>query len=105
MPHLRVSASAIIAHVAVAPGRAPGAVQTQLLVGAYYLAAAVAVTIWLWPDPASRIVAGNPNDADQFAWFIRDGATAVSHVRLPALVTAGMNAPQGINLNRLRWSR
>jgi len=33
-----------------------------------------------------------------FAWFIRDSATAVSHGRLAALVTTGLNAPQGINL-------
>ena len=65
---------------------------------ACYLLAAVAVTWHLWADPASRTVAGNPNDADQFAWFLRYAATAVTHGRLPALVTAAQNAPQGINL-------
>jgi hypothetical protein len=69
-----------------------------MLAGAYCLLAAVVVTIRLWRDPASRIVTGNPGDADQFAWFMRNGAMAVSHLRLPALVTAGMNAPHGINL-------
>jgi hypothetical protein len=64
----------------------------------YYLVAAVAVTMWLWRDPASRIVAANPYDSDQFAWFFRYDATAVAHLRLPALSTVGMNAPQGINL-------
>jgi hypothetical protein len=58
----------------------------------------MAVTMWLWRDPASRIVAANPTDSDQFAWFFRYAATAVAHLRLPALATAGMNAPQGINL-------
>ena len=63
-----------------------------------YLVAAVAVTWHLWADPASRTIAGNPNDADLFAWFLRYDATAVAHGRLPALVTTAMNAPQGINV-------
>jgi hypothetical protein len=72
--------------------------RTLWLAGVYYLVGAVALTMWLWRDPASRIVAGNPYDADQFAWFFRYDATAVAHLRLPALVTTGMNAPQGISL-------
>jgi hypothetical protein len=44
------------------------------------------------------MVAGNPGDINLFAWFMRYSATAVSHGRLPALVTTGLNAPQGINL-------
>jgi hypothetical protein len=64
---------------------------------ACYLLGAVVVTWRLWADPASHTVAGNPNDADFFAWFLRYDATAVAHGRLPALVTAAMNAPQGIN--------
>jgi len=67
-----------------------------LILGGYLLAA-VAVTWRLWADPASHMVAGNPNDADFFAWFLRYDASAVAHGRLPALVTAAMNAPQGIN--------
>ncbi len=65
--------------------------------GLYYVVAAVGVTVWLWRDPASRLVAGNPNDADQFTWFFRYDATAVAHFHLPALVTSAMNAPQGVN--------
>jgi hypothetical protein len=65
---------------------------------ACYLAAALAVTWRLWADPASRTVAGNPNDADFFAWILRHDATAVAHGRLPSLVTTAMNAPQGISL-------
>jgi hypothetical protein len=77
----------------------PGDGITSLrLAGLYYLVAAVAVTMWLWRDPASRLVAANPYDSDQFAWFFRYDATAVAQLRLPALSTAGMNAPQGINL-------
>jgi hypothetical protein len=68
------------------------------LAGLYYLVGALAVTMWLWRDPASRIVAGNPYDTDQFAWFLRYDATAVAHLRLPALITTGMNAPQGISI-------
>jgi hypothetical protein len=72
--------------------------QTLALAGLYYLLAALAVTLWLWRDPASRIVAGNPNDADQMAWFFRYDATAIAHFHLPALVTSAMNAPQGVNV-------
>jgi hypothetical protein len=68
------------------------------LVGVYYLLAAVAVTLWLWRDPASRTVAGNPNDTDQLAWFFRYDATAFAHARLPDLVTTAMNAPRGVNV-------
>jgi len=72
--------------------------RTVLLAGAYYLLASLAVTLWLWRDPASRLVAGNPYDTDQFAWFFRYDATAIAHARLPDLVTAAMNAPQGVNV-------
>jgi hypothetical protein len=68
------------------------------LTGLYYLLGAVLVTWWLWRDPASRIVAGNYNDTDQMAWYFRYDATAIAHFHLPALVTTGMNAPQGVNL-------
>jgi hypothetical protein len=63
-----------------------------------YLILAVEVTIRLWADPASRIVAGNPADADQIAWFTRYAAEAIAHLRLPAMTTTGMGAPQGISL-------
>ena len=72
--------------------------RTVLLAGVYYSLASLAVTLWLWRDPASRIVAGNPNDTDQFAWFFRYDATAIAHARLPALVTIAMNAPHGVNV-------
>jgi hypothetical protein len=68
------------------------------LVMCCYLIGAVAVTARLWADPAGREQAGNPGDIDLFAWFMRYAATAVAHGRLPALVTAAMNAPQGINV-------
>jgi len=78
--------------------RARGGTRVLWLAGLYYLVAAVVVTMWLWRDPASRIVAANPYDSDQFAWFLRYDATAVAHLRLPALATTAMNAPQGINM-------
>jgi hypothetical protein len=83
---------------AAARGRLRGNGLAVALILACYLLAAVAVTWRLWADPASHTVAGNPNDADFFAWFMRYDATAVAHGRLPALVTAAMNAPQGINV-------
>src|SRR6202042_2932651 len=54
--------------------------------------------MWLWRDPASRIVAGNPYDTDQFTWYFRYDAAAVAHFHLPALTTDAMNAPQGISV-------
>ncbi len=83
---------------AAAGGRLRGTGLAIALILAGYLLAAVAVTWHLWADPASHTVAGNPNDADFFAWFMRYDATALTHGRLPALVTAAMNAPQGINV-------
>ena len=67
-------------------------------VPAAYAVAAILLTWRLWADPASRMVAGNPHDADLFAWFLRYAASAVRHGHLPALVTTGMNAPIGVNL-------
>jgi hypothetical protein len=95
-----VTAASTAAPVRVAEERARplngrGAVA---LAGVYYLLAALAVTLLLWRDPASRTVAGNPNDADQIAWFFRYDATAIAHWHLPALVTTAMNAPQGVNV-------
>jgi hypothetical protein len=63
-----------------------------------YLLASFALTWRLWANPAGRMVAYNPGDINLFAWFMRYSATAVSHGRLPALVTTGLNAPQGINV-------
>jgi hypothetical protein len=68
------------------------------VVVACYLLAAIAVTALLWKDPASRIVAGNPGDPDQAAWWMRYAAEAVAHWRLPALITTAMNAPDGVNV-------
>jgi hypothetical protein len=68
------------------------------LAAVYYLLGALVVTLWLWRDPATRTVQGNPYDADQLAWFFRYDATAIAHGHLPALVTTAMNAPQGVSV-------
>jgi hypothetical protein len=82
---------------ASAPGRLTASWAGWLVVG-LYLVASFALTWRLWADPAGRMVVGDPGDNNLFAWFMRYSATAVSHGRLPALVTTGLNAPQGINL-------
>jgi hypothetical protein len=62
----------------------------------------VVLTWHLWADPAGRaqVVPGRgvSHDIDLFAWFLRYEATALSHGRLPDLVTTALNAPQGVNL-------
>jgi hypothetical protein len=90
--------TAVQAREAEEPARSPRGRHPVTLAAVYYLLAALAITLWLWRDPASRTVAGNANDADQFAWFFRYDATAIAHLRLPALVTTAMNAPQGVNV-------
>ena len=80
-------------------GRPPGGDRRILLLTAvYYTLGAAAVTLWLWQNPGISTVAGNPNDADQFAWFFRYDAEAIAHGHLPALVTTALNAPQGVNV-------
>lgn len=70
---------------------------TWLVLGGYLLAALI-VTWRLWADPTSRVVAGNPYDADLFAWYMRYAASAIAHVQMPALITTALNAPTGINV-------
>ena len=68
------------------------------LVVCCYLIGAAALTARLWAHPAGSDQLGGGVDVDLFAWFLRYAATAVAHGHLPALVTAAMNAPQGVNL-------
>jgi hypothetical protein len=67
-----------------------------------YLLLAYALTWKLWAHPAARVPATGQGgvSADIFlsAWFMRYAAMAVSHGRLPALVTAALNAPHGVNV-------
>jgi hypothetical protein len=63
-----------------------------------YLLGALAVTGRLWADPVGHMQAGNTQDVNAFAWFLRYSATAISHGRLPALVTTALNAPRGVNM-------
>jgi hypothetical protein len=87
------AAAAPESDIAAAPGPARSAV-----VPVCYLLAAVLLTWRLWGNPASRMVTGNSDDTDLFAWYMRYAATALQHGHLPALVTTGMNAPTGINM-------
>jgi hypothetical protein len=75
----------------------PGPIGPYLVLAAYFLGA-LYQTIHLWADPASRMQSGDRNDVDQASWFMRYSAEAVSHFRLPALVTGAMNAPHTVNL-------
>ncbi len=68
-----------------------------LIVGCYLLGALV-VTARLWADPADRMPAGDTQDVTMFAWFMHYSAAAISHGRLPALVTTALNAPRGVNV-------
>jgi hypothetical protein len=80
------------------PAPPPGNRRVVALAAVYYLLGALAIMLWLWRHPAGRVVAGNPNDADQLAWFFRYDATAIAHGHLPALITTAMNAPQGVSV-------
>jgi hypothetical protein len=82
---------------APAPGRRTARWAGWLVIGGYLLAS-FALTWRLWAGPGGRTVAGNPGDVNLVAWFMRYSATAVSHGRLPALVTTGLNAPQGVSV-------
>jgi hypothetical protein len=77
--------------------RHPRAAQPWLVV-CCYLIGAVVLTVRLWADPATHVQLGGRGDIDLFAWFVKYAATAVTHGRLPALVTLGMNAPRGVNM-------
>jgi hypothetical protein len=80
----------------------PASVWAGWLVVGCYLGAAFVVTNRLWADPSARIqAAGRFNDRPdvvQFAWFLRDEATALARGTLPALISTAMNAPHGISM-------
>src|SRR6185437_10892832 len=92
------SDSATTAAVALGRARGFGGGRELAAVSAAYLVLAIEVTIRLWADPASRMVAGNPGDADQVAWFPRYAAKAIAQLSLPAMTSTGLNAPHGISL-------
>jgi hypothetical protein len=81
-----------------APFPRSGASRAGIAVACGYLAAAVALTWPLWAGLGTVAPAGDPADADLFAWAMRYVAHAVAHGQLPALVTTALNAPHGINL-------
>jgi hypothetical protein len=88
------------AEAASAAGSRVSHAETRMrwLVLSCYLLGAVALTARLWADPAGSVQAGDVHDVDLFAWFVRYAAVAVSHGRLPALVTTALNAPQGVSV-------
>ncbi len=63
-----------------------------------YLLGAIYVTSRLLVHPAGTRQNGDVEDVNQATWFLRYSASAVSHLRLPALVTTAMNYPHGVNL-------
>jgi hypothetical protein len=93
-----VPATAELPPVAEQGGPRRAGAGAQRLVLACYLAGAVAVTWRLWADPAGRMQVGDVQDVNLFAWYMRYAATAVSHGRIPALITTAVNAPHGVNL-------
>ena len=95
---MNVVPSAVGSSQAAEPEPARHAAIAPWLILCCYLAAAVAVTARLWVDPAGRLQVGDPHDVDLFTWYMRYAATAISHGRLPALVTTALNPPQGVNL-------
>jgi len=95
---VNVVPSAVGSSQAAEPEPARHAAIAPWLILCCYLAAAVAVTARLWVDPAGRLQVGDPHDVDLFTWYMRYAATAISHGRLPALVTTALNPPQGVNL-------
>ena len=97
-PDDRAEAEAGASEADAAPDAGRRISRSTWLVLVGYLVAALVVTWRLWADPASRTVAGNPDDADLFAWYMRYAAAAIAHAQMPALVTSALNAPSGINL-------
>ncbi|HXZ63476.1 MAG TPA: hypothetical protein VEH05_02015 [Streptosporangiaceae bacterium] len=63
-----------------------------------YVLGAVYVTSRLLVHPATTRQNGDVEDVNQATWFLRYTASAVEHLRLPALETTAMNAPHGVNL-------
>lgn len=61
-----------------------------------YLAAAVWLVRGLWPDPAPRALALNPEDQILIEWFLADGTRVL--VGDHGLVSDRLNAPDGMNM-------
>jgi hypothetical protein len=69
----------------------------RLRAAAGYLALAFALTARLWTNPGRLEVAGNPHDADQFAWWLTWTLRCLETGSNP-FVSHAMNAPPGINV-------
>ena len=72
-----------------------------ILIAGCYLILAVVLTWHLWAGAGARVPAQDgrvTGDIYLSSWFMRYAATAVAHGKLPALASAALNAPQGVNV-------
>ncbi|MFV2101729.1 hypothetical protein [Micromonospora sp. LOL_024] len=70
--------------------------RVDLLVGLLFVALAGWLTHGLWPDPAGRVLALNPEDQVLYEWFLAvDARAALGDI---GLSTDRLNAPTGVNL-------
>ncbi|WP_410809771.1 hypothetical protein [Micromonospora sp. 067-2] len=70
--------------------------RTDLLVALIFLVLAGWLTHGLWPDPAGRVMALNPEDQALYEWFLAVDARAL--LGDFSLLTDRLNAPDGVNL-------
>ncbi|MEU8208459.1 hypothetical protein AB0B85_04565 [Micromonospora sp. NPDC049044] len=70
--------------------------RADLLVGLAWVALAGWLTHGLWPDPAGRTLALNPEDQTLYEWFLAVDARAL--LGDFDLLTDRLNAPDGVNL-------
>lgn len=70
--------------------------RADLLVGLLFAALAVWLTHGLWPDPAGRVLALNPEDQALYEWFLAVDSRAL--LGDFGLLTDRLNAPDGVNL-------
>lgn len=68
----------------------------DLGIGLAFLAAAAAIGHELWPDPATRVLALNPEDQTLIEWFLAVDTQLLRGEH--GLVTDRLNAPNGVNL-------
>ncbi|WDZ86888.1 hypothetical protein [Micromonospora cathayae] len=70
--------------------------RADLLVGLGFLAFAGVLTHGLWPDPAGRVLALNPQDQTLYEWFLAVDSRAL--LGDFSLLSDRLNAPDGVNL-------
>ncbi|MEH1167589.1 hypothetical protein V6V47_19610 [Micromonospora sp. CPCC 205539] len=70
--------------------------RADLMIALAFLVLAVWLTHGLWPDPAGRMLALNPEDQTLYEWFLAVDARAL--LGDFSLLTDRLNAPDGVNL-------